>query len=223
MKKRHMISVLTGMFLLISGVCYSCAYHNKSAAVLLPGQKIQSLQEDNEEEAVSPEAKVSVSDPGDDGTMQTLEKPLIYVHICGAVEQPGVYQVSEDARLIDVITLSGGLTKEAAGDYINQAEPVSDGQRYYIPSTEDVADLSGSDYMQGLQGSFVDTKASYVNINTATKEQLMSLPGIGEAKAGSIIAYRDANGAFQAVEELMNIPGIKEGLFNQVSSMIRVK
>lgn len=223
MKKRQIIFGLTGLFLLVSGICYSCTFHNKNAAVLIPGQDAQGIQESNDDGISSTASERSLDKSAAADVSQTEDLPLIYVHICGEVIQPGVYQVQEGARLIDVIALSGGLTKEAAGDYVNQAEQVSDGQRYYIPSTEDVKDLSGNEYMQGIKSNTGESKEACININTATKEELMSLPGIGEAKAGSIIAYRDANGAFQATEELMNIPGIKEGLYNQISSMISIK
>lgn len=158
------------------------------------------------------------------------EEVGIYAHICGAVVNPGVYQAKAGARVADFIALAGGLTSDADGDYINQAEIVTDGQRIYIPTKEEVESLVLHDYLQGYR-SQEDQKASedsakgqaLININEASAEKLMELPGIGQAKANSIIEYRNQHGAFQSTEELMNIPGIKEGLFNQIASKITVK
>jgi len=142
------------------------------------------------------------------------------------VINPGVYPAKEEARIVDLIKLAGGLTKGAAGDYINQAQLVTDGQRIYIPNQEELKELSTADYIAGEQKDTASTnteggeESALININTADKEELMSISGIGEVKATSIIAYREKNGKFNAIEELMNIPGIKEGLFSQISYMI---
>jgi len=154
----------------------------------------------------------------------------IYVHICGAVICPGVYVMKSSSRIIDVIKLAGGLSADAAGDYINQACKVSDGQRIYIPTKEETKDISVEEYGEGDPDSQVnhssiatiDNNVDLININTADKDTLMELPGIGEAKAANIIDYRITNGKFQSVEDLMNIPGIKEGVFNKFSQYITV-
>jgi competence protein ComEA len=135
--------------------------------------------------------------------------------------------------------LSGGFTKEAAGDYINQAQPVYDGQRIYIPTQDEVKELPVAEYVAGQALSVEqstltntgdtnntgskDTSSTLVNINTANAEELMNLPGIGQAKANSIIDYRTTKGDFKTIEDLMSISGIKEGLFNQISSYIIAK
>lgn len=221
MKRKYIIAGMICGFLCITGIFYSCAYNNKTAAVLVPQQITENKSLDG-----SPEV---TGEPSEDDTVlelpdnkeQPSEQATVYVHICGAVIKPGVYQVEEGARLFDLIELSGGLTKEAAGDYINQAEPVADGQRIYIPTTKEVEDLTADEFMEGNRTDSVAAEASaLININTADANQLMSLPGIGESKANSIIEYRNANGKFKLIEDLMNIPGIKEGLFNQISSKI---
>jgi competence protein ComEA len=222
MKKKYIITALTCLLLLVSGICYSCSYNNKSAAVLVSEQENQDpqflasqAQDQGETEAVTAGTQA-----------QPAAEQSIYVHICGAVVNPGVYQVPEGSRLVDLIEQSGGLTGEAAGDYINQAVMLEDGQRIYIPTVEEVADLSSIEYIQGSGGDQSNPEAaaaSAVNINTANAEELMSLPGIGEAKANSIVSYRNKNGKFKTIEDLVNIPGIKEGLFNQISSLIVAK
>ena len=147
----------------------------------------------------------------------------IYVHLCGAVRKPAVYRVEAGARLVDVIGLAGGLTETAAGDYINQAMSVEDGQRIYIPTKAEVEGLTPEEYIVGEGGSpEQESKQRLININQADAGELMELPGIGEAKAESIIAYRNTNGDFTAIEELMMVPGIKEGLYGQIVSYITV-
>ena len=227
MKKKWIIAGLSCIFMVITGILYSCAYQNSKSAGLLTA----SGEEDN---PVTEEitADVPGTDDPDSGSLAgqlpgpdgEQEIPVIYVHICGAVQNPGVYQVEETARLVDLITLSGGLTEEAAGDYINQAEKLADGQRVYVPSGEELQDLSLDEYLAGEQGNTDKEAASaLVNINTADVQELMELPGIGQAKAESIIAYRSANGSFLAAEDLMKIPGIKEGLFSRIALLVTVE
>lgn len=149
------------------------------------------------------------------------------------MKEPGVYEVTTATRLYELVKLAGGLTGEAAGDYVNQAITLGDGQRIYIPTLEEVAKLSQNQRMEGDKtlenGNNSDTQnqtvlqTDRININTASLDQLMTLPGIGQAKADSIINYRTQNGLFTKIEELMNISGIKEGLFGKVKEYISVE
>ena len=143
---------------------------------------------------------------------------LVYVHVCGAVKNPGVYALLDGARVVDAITAAGGFRKKADETVLNQAELVVDGQRLYVPSKEETKDsgvVTGEDFSEA-------TSQSLVNLNQATKEQLMTLPGIGEAKAAMIIQYRQEHGAFTAIEDIMNIEGIKEGVFSKIKDYITV-
>lgn len=155
------------------------------------------------------------------------EKVCIYVHICGKVKNPDVYQMDKSDRVIDVIMAAGGLTKEAAGDYVNQAQPLTDGQKIYIPSKKEVENQTG-EWKQKTQDSNQTQDASneqgpnLININQATMEQLMTLPGIGEAKAKSILKYREEAGGFQEIEDIMKIEGIKKGVFNNICDLITI-
>ena len=136
------------------------------------------------------------------------EKTGIRVHICGEVYFPGVYQVDEESRVCDVVQKAGGFSEEADKESVNQAKKVSDGERIYIPSVyEREDDEPGS---------------GCVNINKADEEDLCTLPGIGQTKAKQIIEYRKRNGDFQTIEDIMNVAGIKEGLFLQIAPYITV-
>lgn len=147
----------------------------------------------------------------------------IYVHLCGAVKNPSVYRTTSGSRLVELIELAGGLTEDAAGDYINQAMTVEDGQRIYIPTRSEVKELPAVDFITTGNSESPAGESKLININNADAGELMELPGIGQAKADSILAYREASGGFQVIEDLMKVPGIKEGLFSQISSYITVK
>lgn len=178
---------------------------------------------------------------GSDGEPQDAQaqKVPIYVQVSGAVARPGVYELSEGSRIFEAIEMAGGLTEEADVRLLNQAKPVSDGEMIYVyaegeePLPEEVlaanspaASDSVSDGASAGSEDSGDSGASggdgLVNINTATKEQLMTLPGIGQSKAQLIISYRESQGTFEKIEDIMNIEGIKEGVFNKIKDHIRV-
>ena len=142
----------------------------------------------------------------------------VYVYVCGAVNAPGVYELKEGARVYEAIQLAGGLTEAAAADAVNQARIVTDGEQIRVPTVEE-AQSRGA----GVAGEVTEgTENNKININTAGKEELMTLTGIGEAKAESIMDYREKNGSFKSVEELMQIEGIKEGVFNKIKDDITI-
>lgn len=224
MKKKNTVILLSCLFIIVAGICYSCTYNNgqETLTTSLDSEK------NNEDLSVVTDKKTDfVTDSNDNGNdnVRSDENPgLIYVHICGAVENPDVYQIKAGSRLVELIELAGGLKTDAAGDYINQAMVVEDGQRIYIPTRQELENLAISEYIQGDQSSQAantETKTK-VNINTADESTLMSLPGIGQAKAKSIIDYRNKNGNFSDIRDLMKVPGIKEGLFSKIADQVTV-
>jgi len=161
------------------------------------------------------------------GILETQKPSMLTVHVCGAVTAPGVYELKAPARIVDAIAAAGGFDEEAAEAYLNQASFLADGQQVYVP-TEQEADQAfqlpaGADTgMAGTQAGTTETELSGININTASKEQLMNLPGIGEAKAESILRYRESSGGFRTIEDIMQVEGIKEGLFYKMQEQICV-
>ena len=145
------------------------------------------------------------------------ENEEIYVHVCGKVNQPGVYCLPAGSRLYEAIEAAGGLKEGAAAESLNQAQEAQDGQQIYVPSIEEASggEASGA----GVPAEASDGK---MNLNTEAKEQLMTLTGIGEAKAAAIIRYREENGGFRSIEELMEVEGIKEGVFNKIKDQIKI-
>ena len=147
------------------------------------------------------------------------EDEYIYVHVCGAVEMPGVYTIRKPARVYEALEMAGGITDDGLEEVINQAREVIDGEQIYIPTIEEkengLVDMPSGDANASAQDG-------RININTASSEELMTLPGIGQSKASAIIDYRENKGKFDSVEDIMNIEGIKEGVFNKIKDKISI-
>ncbi len=137
------------------------------------------------------------------------ESAMICVHICGAVKKQGVYELPQGSRVYEAVDLAGGFLKDADLSGINQAQILEDETQIYIPTKAETKQTQAVE----------DGK---VNLNTATKEELMTLPGVGESKADSIISYRQDKGRFKKIEDIMEISGIKEGLFQKIKDDITV-
>lgn len=154
------------------------------------------------------------------------DRPPCYVHICGAVLHPGVYEVPEGSRLYEVILLAGGLCADACDHYVNQAQTVSDGLQVYIPTVQEAQEKAEGQVAFPNAASRTETEAesgdTRIDLNRASKEQLMTLPGIGGTRAQAIIAYREAHGGFGTIEELMEVSGIKQGVYDRLKEMIKV-
>lgn len=146
-----------------------------------------------------------------------IAERLITVHICGEVQKPGVYALPEGTRLVDALKAAGGVTLQAEENFLNLARLLTDGERIEIPSADAVREgTAGRD-----TGSFgEDTR---ININNASKEELMRLPGIGEGKAENILLYRSEHGAFGSAEDIMLVNGIKEALYERLKDYIKVR
>lgn len=147
------------------------------------------------------------------------DKHQIYVDICGAVNNPGVYSFYEGARVFEVITAAGGLTNDACLEAVNRAERVSDGQKLYIPNQTEWEQRITDDTLQAV----IETDDGLVNLNDASESELCTLPGIGAARAQAIIAYREEQGGFATIEEIQNVSGIKSGTYEKIKNLIKVK
>lgn len=154
------------------------------------------------------------------------EEPVeIYVDVCGAVAEPGVYKLEEGSRVFHAIEAAGGYLPEAAQGYINQAGILSDGQQIFVPTEEELADPASPWNPAGINAvtrSNTSPGDSRVNINLAGEEELITLTGIGASRARAIISYREANGPFTSIEDIMKVEGIKEGTFAKIKDEIIV-
>lgn len=155
-----------------------------------------------------------------------------YVYVCGEVAEPGVYVLEPGDRIYEAVEMAGGMTADAGTCAVNLAESVYDGLMVYIPDSEEAAGMTGSmtsadSSVRNGEGTSGGTAASpedgRLNLNTASLAELMTLSGIGQTKAQAVVNYRDAHGGFSSVEEIMNVDGIKEGLYNRIRDQIKVK
>ncbi len=131
--------------------------------------------------------------------------PQITIHIAGAVQNPGVYNVSAGLRVMECLEKAGGLLKNAELDKVNLASKLKDGKRIYIPTKKEKRKKRKSYSSKNI----VETKQS-LNLNTATKQQLQTIQGIGPITAQKIITYRIQNGPFKTLNELIQINGISQ-------------
>ena len=157
---------------------------------------------------------------GDTSKPVNTDSSEIAVFICGAVKHPGVYRFSESVRICVVIASAGGLTKKADTNAVNQARFVQDGEQIEIPRRSKTAKDQPRAESDAQTASA--TSSDKISLNKATKEQLLSLPGIGESKANAIVAYRTEHGSFQKIEDIMNISGIKNGVFDKIKNKITI-
>ncbi len=167
-----------------------------------------------------------------------MQQAMIYVDVCGAVANPGVFQLAAGSRVFQAIEAAGGYLPEAALTCVNRAGVLTDGQQLYILTQEemerqglDPAEMSGASdgQMNGSAGTGQNAgmtaqvqQDNRININTADEAQLTTLTGIGATRALAIIAYREENGPFAAIEDIMNVQGIKEGTFAKIKDEIVV-
>lgn len=167
-----------------------------------------------------------------------MQQAMIYVDVCGAVANPGVFQLAAGSRVFQAIEAAGGYLPEAAQTCVNRAGVLTDGQQLYILTQEemerqglDPAEIvkASDGQMNGSAGTGQNTgmtaqvqQDNRININTADEAQLTTLTGIGATRAQAIIAYREENGPFAAIEDIMNVQGIKEGTFAKIKDEIVV-
>lgn len=163
---------------------------------------------------------VSTSPQGESIQLIPLPTPApLTAHVTGAVQNSGLVTLPRGSRVNDAVQAAGGLTADAAVERINLAAPLKDGQQVFVPSKAETTAQTGSSSGSSPTSAEVNDP---ININTASSEELDRLPGIGPAKAGEIIAYREANGPFLTVEDVQLVPGIGPALFEQIKDRITV-
>ena len=201
--------IATITFIILAGTVYS-------VSTMIKGGKA-----DDRIELVVTDSVISTSDgagshfdSSDDSTKDDSNTD-IYVHICGAVINPGVYQVPVGTRVYQALELAGGSSDDAYLSGINLADKLADGQKVYIPAEGENAEGILSTDSGGVQSVMI-------NINTASEAELMTLPGIGQSRAKDIINYRVKNGLFESIDDIMKVSGIKEAAFEKIKDLIKV-
>ena len=172
-----------------------------------------------QEEQKDPDAAEDGAAQADDPVPE--EPEMIWVYVCGAVRVPGVYQLPAEGRVYQALDAAGGVTENAELRSLNQAALLKDGEQITVYTVQEIENAGGMQAPNpGLQNG--SAGSGKININTAGQEELMKLSGIGEVRAQAIIKYREENGPFTAIEEIMNIEGIKEKSFSKIKDEIEV-
>ena len=184
------------------------------------------------------EIKISKEEPIKNTKLEKVEEKKYKVDIKGQINNPGIYEVVISSRVIDVINLAGGLTVNADTSVINLSKKVIDEMVIIVYSKEEVTNFKKTkEIEQQVQNQCIqkdenslkndacissnnNISTNKISINNATKEELITLPGIGESKAKDIIDYRTKNGPFKKLEDLKNIPGIGENVYNNLKENI---
>ena len=183
-----------GIVMLAAVICYNVEWKGSDDTAQF---HLTALQEETAEEGTDALAPAGVENHSPEYAGNTGDSERdngagrIFVHVCGEVAAPGVYEMKEGSRIYQAVEMAGGLTEAAAYPGISA----------------------------GADGGAVTSK---INLNTAVKEQLMTLKGIGEARAEAIIAYRQEYGPFARIEDIMEVPGIKEAAFQKIKEDITV-
>lgn len=162
------------------------------------------------------------------------ENTKIVVHVSGAVKSEGIVELDKNSRVADAIEAAGGVSQNAYMKDINLASILEDGMKVYIPTNEEVEkQKENSNYISNANTDIISKNSqenktgatktnSKVNINTATKEELDTLPGIGESTANKIINYRKENGNFKSIDEIKEVSGIGDSKFEQIKDLIEI-
>lgn len=206
-KKQKIIAIILITIIGIGIYCYTDAIENT-----------------NEEEIEN------VLEVAQTNTTKETEEKNIFVHIAGCVQKEGMLELSSNSRIADAIEKAGGLTQEADLSDINLAYLLEDGMKIYIPNqnerqenNEKTKNIPKEENTPSMQIQDTNTKQDVININTATQEELDTLPGIGPATAAKIIAYRKEKGKFNNKEEIKEVSGIGEAKYEKIKEYISIK
>lgn len=181
-------------------------------------------------ENTSEEEIENVLEVAQTNTTKETEEKNIFVHIAGCVQKEGMLELSSNSRIADAIEKAGGLTQEADLSDINLAYLLEDGMKIYIPNqnerqenNEKTENIPKAENTSSMQIQDTSTKQDVININTATQEELDTLPGIGPATATKIIEYRKEKGKFKQKEEIKEVSGIGEAKYEKIKEYISIK
>lgn len=212
-RKRGIWAAVCSLVFVIN--CSACGTEERDILLIGQQENLQTGGQDTlpaEQEETKATAAVLTAAQGEDRYAETEQEVCVYV--CGAVKSPGVVYLRPGSRAADALEAAGGFAVNAAGDAVNLAARVSDGEKLYFPTQEEY---------QAKEEQEAAAAGGLVNINTAGTAELCTLPGIGESRAADIIAYREACGGFTVCEDIMQVSGIKESVYNKISDKITVK
>ena len=206
-KDKIIYGLIIAVFILIANFAYS----NNIGGIFDKSEKITLVDEGD----------LSDEDNNiDSNTEESTNDSIKKVYISGEINKPGVYQIKDGDRLEDLINEAGGLTDKASDKTLNLAQRLDDQMKIYIPNIDEENSLENIDPNQSASQSPSKT-SELININTASKEELMTLPNIGDKRAGAIIEYRNAN-KFEKIEDIKNVTGIGDKFYEALKDLITI-
>ena len=218
MRLKKIFLILLGIAVILIGIIFVLYKNNQSK-----NEEVIDIFKEKEESNEEETEKVHKE--------EAITKTVI-VDIKGMVNNPGVYEVDSESRVNDVITLAGGLKEGADTSLINLAKIVTDEMAIIIHSKEEILEKYKEELCicecpeitndACITNNNTIQENKIININTATKEELMTISGIGESKADAIIKYREENEKFNTIEDIKNVSGIGDSLFEQIKTYITV-
>ena len=238
---KKIIMIICGLFILVSGFAYinsdaigkfvykdDTEYSSSDDTKYVSSKNTGCISSSDRKSYNKMSGKDNLNDKKSDRQSQVVE------YICGAVKHPGVYKYTAGSRVNDAVNATSGFKKGAARTAINQARVLEDGEQITIPTLKQVKrkqlskTTDGDNFQdkttdnENTDSSERESQDTLININTASAGELTSLSGIGQSRADAIIEYRQSNGKFQSIEDIMKIPGIKQGIFNKIKNKISV-
>ena len=233
MKYQKVKIALIALCVLAAGLCYGLSRSQEDQKSGMSLSEVSAFPSGEKSAGILAEGSVdSVSGVNGQTALEAAEDSLgsageetalpFYVHICGEVVSPGVYELKEGSRVFQAIEKAGGFTDQAAAEYLNMAEKVQDGMKILVLDKEQAEAAKARGELSLPAEASSKAQKTKVNLNTATKEELMTLRGIGEAKANDILKYRESRGGFQKIEDIMKISGIKDAAFQKIKDDITV-
>lgn len=222
----YILFIILGVVIVFSSIAfifiYSNSSQNQNSSIVNTSETIEEVQE-----------------------IESEEENYVYVDIKGAITKPSVYQMKEGSRVVDVIKQAGGLTTKADTSILNLSKKVSDEMVIIVYTKDEINDYKSNNKTKEEIIKYIEKDCicpdpnlndacnntdnlndknelspNKISLNNATKEELMTLPGIGEAKAQDIIDYRISNNLFKDITELKNVSGIGDNTFDQIKNLI---
>lgn len=204
--------------LLLAWMVSGCA--PKASVISMDGEAKAEEQEENLDTETKESQEEDVSAEKETPKAETA---AVYVYVCGAVNNPGVYELPGDSRVFQAVELAGGFTEDAYQVGVNLADKVQDGQQLRILTQEEAADgQEAASLYPEQQSAEENATGTKININQADSKELCELNGIGESKALAIIQYREENGRFASIEELKSVSGIGDKTYEKIKDDITV-
>lgn len=218
MKKKIVLGIVFIVFSVTIGALYYTYTNDEHSIVYSLDDSIPNVEVSPTESVTSLPSDTQIIE--EEEVVSDSEEDFLTIYVYGAINKCGIYKVQFGARVYEVIDLAGGLTENADIGYVNQARVLVDGESIFFPTVTEAKALPKQPTNLTQQDENREKQQTLININSASVEELMKLPGIGESRALDIISYRETNGLFISKEDIMKVTGIKNATFAKIEKLI---